>query len=274
MAISPLSLQDRAHLLADTVQRLGSTFVDGGVNPRFGTRNFTLPLHNGQHIEVVCPLDHPATEQTPWGKAVSKKAEAGSLGFLQLKIFQRLKRSLDAAQSKVTALAQMEAIDLKWKQIGVNEITDSRELPFFIQWLTADHPPQDGKAVAAIEKITIADTDHLSDSWFKTEILSGLNGADVEFIDPSTNDGEYGIVSVHLTTPYGIDCSRLEDSQVRFFIKSKSLDHPSSDVKAKAKTVEVEITVDPIRVEEWLRSDLSTSLGCDVKIMWLTLSDT
>ena len=82
-----------------------------------------------------------------------------------------------------------------------NEITDSCELPFFIQWLTADHPSQDGKAVAAIEKITIADTDHLSDSWFKTEILGGLNGADVEFVDPSANDGEYGIVAVQLTTP-------------------------------------------------------------------------
>jgi hypothetical protein len=34
-------------------------------------------------------------------------------------------------------------------------------------------------------------------------ILSGLNGANVEFIDPSTNDGEYGIVTVHLTTPTG-----------------------------------------------------------------------
>ncbi len=88
--------------------------------------------------------------------------------------------------------------DLKWKQIGVNEITDSRELPFFIQWLTADHPSQDGKAVAAIEKITIADTDHLSDYWFKTEIFGGLNGADVEFVDPSANDGEYGIVAVYL----------------------------------------------------------------------------
>jgi hypothetical protein len=96
-----------------------------------------------------------------------------------------------------------DASNLEWKQIGVNEITDSRELPFFIQWLTADHPSQDGKAVAAIEKITIADTDHLSDSWFKTEILGGLNGADVEFIDPSANDGEYGIVAVHLKTSAG-----------------------------------------------------------------------
>ena len=67
--------------LADTVQRLGSrlgsTFVDGGVHPRFGTRNFTLARQNGQYIEVVCPLDHPATEQTPWGKAVSKNAQEG-----------------------------------------------------------------------------------------------------------------------------------------------------------------------------------------------------
>jgi len=58
--------------------------------------------------------------------------------------------------------------DLQWKQKRVNKSTDSRELLLFIQWLTADHLSRDGKAVAAIEKITIADTDHLPDSWFKT----------------------------------------------------------------------------------------------------------
>ena len=73
--------QDSRHSLADTVQplgsSLGSTFFDGGVHPRFGTRNFKMPLQNGQYIEVVCSLDHPAREQTPWGKAVSKKAQEG-----------------------------------------------------------------------------------------------------------------------------------------------------------------------------------------------------
>jgi hypothetical protein len=49
-----------------------------------------------------------------------------------------------------------------------------------------------------------ADTDQLSDSWFKTEILAGLNGAGIEFIDPSTNEGESGIVAVHLMTPSGV----------------------------------------------------------------------
>jgi hypothetical protein len=74
-------------------------------------------------------------------------------------------------------------------------LRDSRELPFFIQWLTADHPSQGCKAVAAIEKITIADSDQLSDSCFKAEILAGLNGTELDFIDPTTNDGESGIVA-------------------------------------------------------------------------------
>ena len=73
-----------------------------------------------------------------------------------------------------------------------------------IQWLTADHPSQDGKAVAAIEKIRIANTEQLSDLWFKTEILAGLNGTGIEFIDPSTNEGESGIVAVNLMTSGGI----------------------------------------------------------------------
>jgi hypothetical protein len=67
--------------LTDTVQRLGSrfasTFVDGGIHPRFGTRNFTLPLQNGHYLEVVCPLDHPSSDSTPFGKAVSQRATEG-----------------------------------------------------------------------------------------------------------------------------------------------------------------------------------------------------
>ena len=59
-------------------------------------------------------MDSGSTSKTVAPKTIldlkHKKAAVGSLGFLQLKIFQRLKRSSDAAQSKVTAHAQMEAI--------------------------------------------------------------------------------------------------------------------------------------------------------------------
>ena len=67
--------------LADTFQRLGArfgnTFVDGGIHPRFGTHNFTLPLQNGHYLEVICPLDHPSSDPTPFGKAVSQRTVEG-----------------------------------------------------------------------------------------------------------------------------------------------------------------------------------------------------
>jgi hypothetical protein len=93
---------------------------------------------------------------------------------------------------------------LKWKQIGVKEIADTREFPFFIQWLSADHPSQDGTPLAEIEKIVIADKDQLADSWFTDEILAGLGDTTIEWIDPLANENESGIVAVHLSTPNGI----------------------------------------------------------------------
>ena len=195
--------------LADTVQRLGSrlgtTFVDGGIHPRFGTRNFTAPLLDGKYIEVVCPLDHPATEQTPWGKAVSKKAQEGG-GWLTW-VFST--EDIAPIEEKFGRKAvdghrtRPDGTDLKWKQIGVKEITDSRELPFFIQWLTEDHPSKDGNAVAKIEKIVIADNGQLSDSWFKDEILRALEGVSIEWVEDSINFGETGIVRIELNTISG-----------------------------------------------------------------------
>jgi hypothetical protein len=94
--------------------------------------------------------------------------------------------------------------DLKWKQIGVKEIADTREFPFFIQWLSADHPSQDGTPLAEIVKIVIADTDQLADSWFTEEILAALGDVNIEWVDPSFNDNQSGIVAVHLSTPNGV----------------------------------------------------------------------
>jgi hypothetical protein len=196
--------------LADTVQRLGSrigsTFVDGGIHPRFGTRNFTAPLVNNNYIEIVCPLDHPATEQTPWGKAVSKKANEGG-GWLTW-VFStedikpiEIKFGRDAIEAHRT---RPDGSDLKWKQIGVKEISVAREFPFFIQWLTTDHPSQQGESHSKIESIVIADDDQLKGSWFKKEILAALGEISIEWVDPSINDGESGIVSVRIATPTGI----------------------------------------------------------------------
>ena len=195
--------------LADTVQRLGSrlgtTFVDGGIHPRFGTRNFTAPLLDGKYIEVVCPLDHPATEQTPWGKAVSKKAQEGG-GWLTW-VFST--EDISPIEEKFGRKAvdghrtRPDGTDLKWKQIGVKEIEESRELPFFIEWLTDDHPSKDGNAVSRIERIEIADKDQLSDSWFKDEIFAGVESIKIEWSDVIDNETESGIVSCSFLSPHG-----------------------------------------------------------------------
>jgi hypothetical protein len=190
--------------ISDVVNRIGSqigtAFVDGGIHPKFGTRNFTAPLLNGQYIEVVCPLDHPATDANPFGQAVKKKAEAGG-GWLTWvfsssdlgKVEEKFGRK--AADGSRT---RPDGSELKWKQIGVKDIMGSGELPFFIQWLTEMHPSKDGNSVAKIAKIIIADDEQLADSWFKDEIKSGLNGVEIEWVKPELNDGDKGIVAVEL----------------------------------------------------------------------------
>ena len=190
--------------ISDVVNRIGSqigtAFVDGGIHPKFGTRNFTAPLLNGQYIEVVCPLDHPATDATPFGKAVKKKADAGG-GWLTwvfssndlAKVEEKFgRKAADGSRTKP------DGSELKWKQIGVKEIIGSGELPFFIQWLTEQHPSKDGNSVAKISKIVIADDEQLADSWFKEEIKSGLKDVEIEWVKLESNDGDKGIVAVEL----------------------------------------------------------------------------
>ncbi len=197
--------------LADTVQRLGSrlgsTFVDGGVHPRFGTRNFTLPLQNGHYIEVVCPLDHPASDASPFGKAVSRRAAEGG-GWLTwvvavddvAPIETRLGRqAVDGHRTKP------DGTDIRWKQIGVLGTLEDRQLPFFIEWIENHHPSTDGKAVATIVKIEIAGSEEVISNWLGSDTAQALgDNVEVVWLTPADNDGESGIVAVHLSTPNGV----------------------------------------------------------------------
>jgi len=189
--------------ISDVVNRIGSqigtAFIDGGIHPKFGTRNFTAPLLNGQYIEVVCPLDHPATDATAFGKAVKKKAEAGG-GWLTWVFSSSDLASVEEKFGRKAAdgsRTRPDGSELKWKQIGVKEIIGSGELPFFIQWLTDNHPSKDGNSVAKISKLVIADDEKLADSWFQDEIKSALTGVEIEWVKPESNQGDKGIVEVY-----------------------------------------------------------------------------
>lgn len=197
--------------LADTVQRLGSrlgsTFVDGGVHPRFGTRNFTLPLQNGHYIEVVCPLDHPASDASPFGKAVSRRAAEGG-GWLTWVV------AVDDVEAIETRLGRPavdghrtkpDGTDIRWKQIGVLGTLEDRQLPFFIEWIENHHPSTDGKAVAKIIKVEIAGDEATITNYLGSDTSNALgDNVEVVWLSPEDNDGENGIVAVHLNTPTGV----------------------------------------------------------------------
>ena len=197
--------------LADTVQRLGSrlgtTFVDGGVHPRFGTRNFTAPLLNGQYIEVVCPLDHPASDSSPFGKAVSKRAAEGG-GWLTWVVAVE---DLAAVETRLGRPAvdghrtKPDGTDLSWKQIGVLGTLEDRQMPFFVQWIKNHHPSTDGKAVAKIVKIEIAGDESSISDWLGSEVKAAIgSGIEVKWVSLDSNDGESGIVSISIDSIHGV----------------------------------------------------------------------
>ncbi len=195
--------------LADTVQRLGATlgatFVDGGIHPRFGTRNFTVPLQNGHYLEVVCPLDHPATDSNAFGSAVSKRAVDGG-GWLTWVLSTNDVRPIEDRIGRPAAeghRTKPDGTDLPWKQIGVLDVLKDKQLPFFIEWLTTDHPSKDGTPTAAITKVEFAGDKEKIKEYAGTEVSEAIGDVEVIWVDPSAYDGDTGIVAVYFQTPTG-----------------------------------------------------------------------
>ncbi len=196
------------HLL-DEVQRigarLGSSFKDGGIHPRFGTRNFTVALQGGLYLEIVCPLDHPAADASPFGKVVTSRAKEGGgwltwvLSVEDIKTYEeRIRR-----QSVDGERRQPNGLELKWKQLGVLGTLGDRQLPFFIQWLTDKHPSTENDAIAKITKLEIAGNKSVIRDWIGEEFSSVFNEIDVDWVDPSDNSNETGLIAVNFSTPNG-----------------------------------------------------------------------
>jgi hypothetical protein len=176
--------------ISDVVNRIGSqigtAFIDGGMHPKFGTRNFTAPLLNRQYIEVVCPMDHPATDATPFGRAVKKKAEEGG-GWMTWvlatddisEIEEEIGRKAVEGQRK-----KPNGSILQWKQLGVLNILEDSQQPFYIQWISKEHPSNDGVAHAKLSELIIVGEEVLSLKSlkkFKNEVLHDTN---FKFIKP------------------------------------------------------------------------------------------
>jgi hypothetical protein len=175
--------------ISDVVNRIGSqigtAFVDGGIHPKFGTRNFTAPLLNGQYIEVVCPMDHPATDATPFGRVVKKKAENGGgwmtwvLATENISIIEKNfgRKAIEGQRKKPNGTM------LRWKQLGVLQVLDDAQQPFYIEWISEEHPSSDGIAHAKLSELFIVGNQKSNSKLLNAFDDKLLHNAKLNFID-------------------------------------------------------------------------------------------
>lgn len=210
MRIDHVSYAASHNQISDVVQRigsrLGSTIVDGGIHPRFGTRNFILPLKGQQYIEIVCPLEHPASLQTPFGQMVSKKAEEGG-GWLAWviatddisKIEERIgRRAVNSHRIKP------DGNELKWKQLGIKETMEDSQLPFFIEWESRSHPSSEYSNNLEITKIDISGQANIVYEWVSKDFSQIKSNIEFEWHRPESSDGFTGILGITFSSNLGL----------------------------------------------------------------------
>jgi hypothetical protein len=193
----------------DTVQRLGAalgaSFTDGGLHPRFGTRNFVLPLAGGMYVEVVAALDHPAAFSAPFGRAVRARADEGGgwMGWVvSVTHMERVEARLGRAAVPGHRV-RPDGFDLRWRQIGVLDTMADAQLPFFVSWESdpAQHPSSGGRdtRIAALE---ISGSPQRVAGWLGEPTNHPLDEVEVLWLNEDDPRGP-GLVAVTFDTPRG-----------------------------------------------------------------------
>lgn len=182
---------------------LGVSFHDGGFHPRFGTRNRILPLADGQYLEVVAVLDHPAADKAPFGQAVRARSATGGgwLGWVVAvddlaPVEERIGRPAVNGSRYLPNGTRLE-----WQQIGVKGLQADPQLPFFVRWLSPPsyHPSVGGKAVELL-MIEIAGDPERVDDWLGGGADKILHDVEIVWVAPN---GEPGLVAATFSTPRG-----------------------------------------------------------------------
>lgn len=184
---------------------LGSSFVDGGVHPRFGTRNMILPLSGSMYLEVVEALEHPASDKAPFGQAVRARSALGGgwLGWVVAvpdisPLEQRLGRGAVQGHRH-----RPDGTELRWKQIGVNGLIADPQLPFFVEWETAAelHPSAGADGSVSLAGIEIAGDPLRVSEWLGETVEAPLEDVKVEWVAPH---GTPGILAAQMQTAAGL----------------------------------------------------------------------
>jgi Glyoxalase-like domain len=209
MRLDHLSFAAGPDGLASTAQRigglLGKDFDDGGVHPRFGTRNMIMPLAGNTYLEIVEVLDHPASDKAPFGQAVRARSALGGgwLGWVvavdDISIAER-RLGREAAKGN---RHRPDGKELVWQQIGVNGLIADPQLPFFIHWESpADmHPSAGADPAYSLACLEIAGDPQRVSEWLGETVEAPLEDVKVEWVAPN---GTPGIIAAQVQTPNGL----------------------------------------------------------------------
>ena len=188
---------------ARLAKKLGVKPVDGGVHPRFGTRNIILPLAHERYVEVVEVLDHPASDKAPFGQAVRARSEAGGgwLGWVVCvddlaEAEQRL-----GLEGVVGSRHRPDGVQLKWRQLGVKGLLADPQVPYFIQWDDKSvHPSVGATTDVTISGLQIAGDSKRVCDWLGLPADQTSTVIDFTFVDPH---GTPCLKAVTFDTPRG-----------------------------------------------------------------------
>lgn len=195
---------DGVHATAERLAKLiGVRPVDGGIHPRFGTRNVILPLAHERYVEVVEVLEHPAADKAPFGQVVRARSEAGGgwLGWV-VRVDDIAEQEARLGREAVQGNRRRpDGVELRWQQIGVKGLQADPQLPFFIKWDDeAPHPSQDADTEVTIESLTIAGDPERVRDWLGLPADYTSSVIDFSFVSPH---GTPGLMAVTFDTPQG-----------------------------------------------------------------------
>jgi hypothetical protein len=195
--------------LASTAQRigglLGQGFTDGGVHPRFGTRNMILPLAGGTYLEIVEVLDHPASDKAPFGQAVRARSALGGgwLGWVVAVDDISVVEKRLGREAAVGSRHRPDGTELRWRQIGIHGLIADPQLPFFIQWDSPAelHPSAGADPEFSLACLEIAGDPQRVSEWLGETVEAPLEDVKVDWVAPH---GTPGIIAAQVQTPNGL----------------------------------------------------------------------
>ncbi|MGL5827010.1 MAG: VOC family protein [Nocardioides sp.] len=184
---------------------LGAEFTDGGVHPRFGTRNMILPLADGTYLEIVAVLDHPASDKAPFGQAVRACSAAGG-GWLGWVVAVKDIRGIETKLGRASVRGNRhrpDGTELLWRQIGVNGMLSDGQLPFFVEWESHQslHPSNGADNRFSLARLEIAGDSQRVSEWLGQSVEAPLEDVKVDWV---TGDGPAGILAAQFHTPRGL----------------------------------------------------------------------